>query len=341
MSEEKKAVHLPQADESCSKAIARQIEKWYESGQESTQALMNTIMEQLKAEGTVLVPVELGPSFLQALAQAQSAEQLQALNQQVGLQSVYSEDGVWYVAFTSVDQAGEVETSTMPFYLRQLMTIAMETEDCAGLVINPWSEQTVSIPKAGIQVLLEQAPEMTADEKDYAVGEKAYKAEDYANAVMYLERAAEAGNAKAISLLGDCYYYGRGVGKDKGKARGLWEQGAAKEDANAAGKLADMYQTGDLEPKPGFANALYHRSYDLARRNKALDCYPDACLRMLKYCKADFSENDYENLAWDAVEGFRERVEMGDKAAEKLLKSAQSYLDYIEAKKAKYRPGME
>jgi len=337
---EERIVHLPLADKSCCVTLERQIALWYEGNQENTTMLMNSVIAQLRNEGTILAPVVFSNAFLQGISQAKSEAELQQMNEQIGLQSVQDEHGVWYVAFTSEEQAKEDgnDTSTMPFFLRQLMEIANQTEDCLGLLLNPWG-QSISIPKNGIQMLLEQAPPMTSAEKTLRTAERAYQNGDYDTAVPLLEQAIKDNQSKAFGLLGECYYYGRGTGKDKGKARGIWEMGAKNEDANSAGKLADMYRNGDLEPNEGFANALYHRAFDLAKKTKALDCYPDACLRMLKYCKADFSEDDYENLAWDAVEGFRERVAQGDVTAEKLLNSAQSYLDYIEQKKAFYKPG--
>lgn len=334
---ENTAVHLPIADKSCCETLARQISQWYDAGQNDEQLLMNAFATQLRKEGAVLVPVILPDSFLQTLAQVKTQEELQSLNQNIGLQSLETEDGVWYVAFTSEEEAHSDfgDTATMPFYLRQLMTIAASTEDCVGLIVNPWSEQSISIPKVGIQMILEKGQPMTTEEVAYYRAEEAYRRGNYEGLPEVLQPIAEAEFPKALTLLGDCYYYGRGIGKDKGKARSLWETAAAKEDANGAGKLADMYQNGDLEPNPGFANALYHRCFDLARKDKSIDCYPDACLRMLKYCKDDFSAEDYENLAWDAVEGFQERVAQGDLSAEKLLKSAQSYLDYLEKAKGK------
>lgn len=74
-----------------------------------------------------------------------------------------------------------------------------------------------------------------------------YAADALPMAVDYAQRAAEAGNAEGIRLLGFMYQRGLGVEKDEHRARQLWQDATAKGDGYAAYNLAAMEL--DAEPK--------------------------------------------------------------------------------------------
>jgi TPR repeat protein len=59
---------------------------------------------------------------------------------------------------------------------------------------------------------------------------------DYAKALPFLQKAAEAGNAEAMNELGVLYYYGRGVAQDYAQAREWYKKAA--DAGNAAAKAA-------------------------------------------------------------------------------------------------------
>ena len=55
-------------------------------------------------------------------------------------------------------------------------------------------------------------------ELTYDIGEKYYNEKDYEKALEYFQKAAEAGNAKAMNNIGNLYYDGLGVEQDEAKA---------------------------------------------------------------------------------------------------------------------------
>ena len=62
----------------------------------------------------------------------------------------------------------------------------------------------------------------------YNKGKALHLQERYAEAIVYLRRAAEQGSATAQSDLGGCYYYGEGVPKDYVEAL-VWFRRAAEQ----------------------------------------------------------------------------------------------------------------
>jgi len=67
---------------------------------------------------------------------------------------------------------------------------------------------------------------------------------DYAKAREWLKKAADKGDANAMSSLARLYYGGQGVPEDYAKARELFEKAADKGDANAMASLAWLYSQG-------------------------------------------------------------------------------------------------
>lgn len=68
-------------------------------------------------------------------------------------------------------------------------------------------------------------------QNDYKLGQAAYHAADFATALEYFERAAEAGSPMANWYLGTMYRLGEGVGADPAKSFGYYRQVAISYDA--------------------------------------------------------------------------------------------------------------
>jgi uncharacterized protein len=76
------------------------------------------------------------------------------------------------------------------------------------------------------------------------LGRALMRAGTYEEAHGWLLKAAEKGNASAMSNLGNLYANGKGVGQDYAKAKGWYEKAAAKGDAVAMTSLGRLYASG-------------------------------------------------------------------------------------------------
>ena len=72
---------------------------------------------------------------------------------------------------------------------------------------------------------------------------------DDSNAVLYLTKAAERGDAHAQCVLGTMYALGQGVPKDEAKAAQLYEKSATQKNADAQYALGWMYANGRGMPR--------------------------------------------------------------------------------------------
>lgn len=165
---------------------------------------------------------------------------------------------------------------------------------------------------------------VSQDVRDLEEGNRAYQKGDYKTAVRHYRRAAEAGNVEALSNLGYCYYYGRSIPVDKDAARECWEEAAILGDICAIYKLGDMYRNGDLPANVRRSKAYYHRAFRLASDTHDVWCYPDCCLRMVKFCAEDFTDEQLLSFCEDAVRGFEERMnKYGDTLSDGILQEAR------------------
>ena len=90
------------------------------------------------------------------------------------------------------------------------------------------------------------AAEMTPEEL-YQAGKAAYDAGDYAKAMEYYRRAADAGSADGLRSIGNLYANGEGVEVDPKKAREYYDLAAAQGDAKSFYNIAILYQYGEGE----------------------------------------------------------------------------------------------
>ena len=107
------------------------------------------------------------------------------------------------------------------------------------------------------------AAEMTPEEL-YQAGRAAHDAGDYAKAMEYYRRAADAGSVDGLRGIGNLYANGEGVEPDPGRALEYYDQAAAQGDAKAFFNIGVMYQYGENgEPDTGKAIEYYQKSGEL------------------------------------------------------------------------------
>lgn len=107
--------------------------------------------------------------------------------------------------------------------------------------------------------------------------------QDYKTAIPYYQASAQLGSSAAMCNLGYCYYYGRGVQRDKEMARYYWETSAVLGEAASTYKLGDMHRNGDIEADESVAWLYYCRAWRLTRHEKDILNYPNICLRLAQY----------------------------------------------------------
>lgn len=84
-----------------------------------------------------------------------------------------------------------------------------------------------------------------AGRSDFEAGYKAYEKQDYTNAAILFEKAANAGNPSADVALGQLYRQGLGVAKNEKRAFELYQTAALKGHARAQAQLGLSYELGE------------------------------------------------------------------------------------------------
>ena len=136
----------------------------------------------------------------------------------------------------------------------------------------------------------------------------------WAEAVQHYEKAAEAGSAEALALLGDCLYQGRGARRSKVQARRMWKKAAE------AGEVQAMIALGDDAAASGqeAAAALqyYRRAQSAARGMPDVSYTPQIRLRIAQ-CETRYvsRKKALMELA-EAEQGFCIQLEEGAPDAE-------------------------
>lgn len=118
----------------------------------------------------------------------------------------------------------------------------------------------------------------TAARADYRAGQAAYDKGDYVVAVEAWRAAAAEGDARAMTGLGEAYFNGKGVERNRAEALRLFKRSADLGDARGQYDLAVMYEK-SLDMTPDYAEAvrLYalasHQGHRSAPHNLALMYY--------------------------------------------------------------------
>ncbi len=166
-------------------------------------------------------------------------------------------------------------------------------------------------------------------------GAKLYSEGDYDLAIEYYRLSAAFGNVIAISNLGYCYYYARGVDRDYTLARAYFEIAAKHGEINALYMLGDIYinEYGvKKDEKRGVQ--CYVDAYNELKSSGDIYNYPDVLFRLGKvFMEGKILEQNLEmakQFLEVAREGFKERMEMvEDSSADELLEEVQECLEEI------------
>ena len=139
--------------------------------------------------------------------------------------------------FTSVKNAeAEKASATRPMVersLRSAMEYALETDGIDGVVLDPWTSSATLDVSLLSGLLRSERGSDNPGAQELEAGHAAARAGNWQEAAARYTAAAEAGSAEALSALGDCLYYGRGVRKNKTQARRMWKKAAQAGEVQA------------------------------------------------------------------------------------------------------------
>lgn len=142
-------------------------------------------------------------------------------------------------------------------------------------------------------------------------GLRAYREQDYKTAIPYYQASAQLGSSAAMCNLRYCYYYGRGVQRDKEMAHYYWETSAVLGEAASTYKLGGMHRNGDIEADESVAWLYYCRAWRLTRHEKDILNYPNICLRLAQYGEGRLTSAQRAFFASEAAHWFEKRIHMG------------------------------
>ena len=244
-----------------------------------------------------------------------------------------SKNGKKYIAvFTNAEelQKGE-ECSSVAYPLREVLTFVINYNKVDGIVINPWGNLYM-LDAPACRNLYKNTRKRTEADEYLQKGSDAYLAKDYPTALEYYTKAAELGSVEALGNLGYCYYY-RTNPVDKRKAAECWQKASEQGDVCSTYKLGDLYRRGELgEPDLNHAKALYHVAYNLSKEYMNYYEFPDAYLRILKYAREGFTDEELLNMAYDCVDALQTRIHDGDQLSDAVLKDAQEQLHELQTR---------
>lgn len=301
--------------------IEETIYAWYENGMEfGIEKVLDTLALCAHTGVRVIVPVNIDDKRMKApggvVIEKDDNLQLQHI--------MGPNNDQWLPLFTSKDEMDKgMPTASMAVELKAALGIALSDKSVSGVVVNPW-DKALTVPKEVVEIILATDPnDITEDMQLLNDGADAYSEGDYDTAFELYTKSADMGNITAFSNLGYCYYYGRGTEVDKEKAKECWEKAAMSGDICATYKLGDMYRNGDLPENMERAKAMYKTAFKLAQNDMDIYSYPDAALRVMKYCSEDFEKEELLEISNMAIEAMKLRVEDGDKNADEVYKEVQ------------------
>lgn len=160
-------------------------------------------------------------------------------------------------------------------------------------------------------------------------GANLYNKGEYLGAIEYYEIAASMGNSHAISNLGYCYLYGRGIPKDEKKAVLYFNLAANKNDIDALYKLGTFYLSG-IVVKKDTEIALYFLERAKAQVHNLSD-FPSLCYTLA--CEYIKDTNQYEpykifDLLEEAKYGYE--YEINEHGATYYQKNYEAVLKILE-----------
>ncbi len=118
---------------------------------------------------------------------------------------------------------------------------------------SPQSHSSVTSSSTGSTAALTgsaAAPAPSVEPKNpYEQGQEAFRQKKYEDATRWYQRAADGGNARAMSALGNMYAEGQGVARDPQQAQQWYEKAAKAGDAGAMDKLGRAAELGQDYPQ--------------------------------------------------------------------------------------------
>lgn len=120
---------------------------------------------------------------------------------------------------------------------------------------------------AVVPVNAQAAPIVSAHQtaQIYETGWVYYNAEDYAAALPHLKKAADMGNTKAMTTIGEMYRYGKGVSKNESIAIRWYKQAAEAGNIDAMKALEDIYSYGN-NANPNEKSKWSKRAFSLCKK---------------------------------------------------------------------------
>ena len=314
-------------------AIEQAVQGLYKGqNEESFWSLMSALNYALELETHVLVPLQTALSAQGAPAPWMEhpipAEKADGL----ALWTLRNDKGrCWLPLFTSVAAAGaDRSTASRPMAdrtLEQAMQLALDTPGIDGVVLDPWTSSATLDVSLLSGLLKSERGSDNPGAQELEAGHAAARAGDWPEAAARYTAAAEAGSAEALSALGDCLYYGRGVRKNKTQARRMWKKAAQ------AGEVQAMIALGDDCAASGgeMAKTLqyYRRAQSAAREVPDIAYTPQVCLRLAQYETQYLSRKKALLQVAEAVQGFRILQAEGETDAADWLREAELLTDQL------------
>ena len=136
-----------------------------------------------------------------------------------------------------------------------------------------------------------------------------YEYEDYNEAVKWYRKAAEQGTGRAQAILGDCYYWGRGVEKDYKEAAKWYRKAANQGNKWAQDMLGDCYYWGqgvekDYKEAVKWYRKAANQGYEWAQYDLG-KCY--------------YYGNGIKKVYKEAVKWYQKAANQGNKRAQDML----------------------
>ncbi len=151
------------------------------------------------------------------------------------------------------DKPHEVFDSTLPLFGVSDNDSSDNSDSSADSQLDVISHESLHVQ--------EKSDPIESSEDEYERGLEYYNREDYPTAVHWFRQAARKDSAAAQSMLGLCYFYGKGVEQDYQTAAFLFDKAAEQGDVRAMTNLGVCYRNGyGVERNDYKAASLYMKA---------------------------------------------------------------------------------
>jgi TPR repeat protein len=168
---------------------------------------------------------------------------------------------------------------------------------------------------------------------DYETGARAYQNKEWVKAIANLRPAAEAGDARALFLLGDMYNDGSGVLKNPAEAYELYKKAAARGNGDAMVAIGAMYQAPAVGVPDYKMAAKFFERAALTGNQAGAFFYGLALMRGDPSGKSDFKNDDLACYKWMRVAEQTNQYKNMQGAATEVANRLSGRFSYYELKK--------